>query len=659
MVESILLMGGLGLVIGAGLAAASKIFYVYVDPQIVAVEEALPGANCGGCGLPGCSANAEAIVKGKAAPNSCVAGGPDLATTIAAILGVAVEAKEPDIALPGCNYGLKDADVKFEYNGINNCRAAALISGGMKVCSIGCLGLGSCVKACPFGALEMGKEGLPVVNESKCTGCGTCERVCPKHIITLSSVTRRIMKEYTKEDCTTPCQRACPAGIDIREYINQINIGNYEKAVQIIKERNPFPTVIGRICPRPCEQECRRILQDEPVAINYLKRFVSDYEMEKGKRVLPYKAPETGKKIAIIGGGVEGMSTAFFSARLGHESTIFEADSKLGGILRSAIEKCRLPHEILDWDIEGIIEMGAKVEFNQTCGKDFTLEKLLNDGFNAVFIASGGWDSRLSRGKLSETQKIIPGIYLMIDFIKSNDEKSWGKNVVIVGNGKAALDAALKAKKYGDSVSILLKDFSDNLPKNFNLENEGIKIISSSAITKFFGKGDELIKIECINLQTNEKSIIPADTVLLSSGRMPQLIIRKADEPENDLWEGIEAYKNPLYAEEQGILANGDEFTDFKAAIKAIGAGRRATVSIHQIINGMNPYLPEKVLSQGTFIQNIFHLENVQPVSRQIMPIANSAELSEGIKIEKGFNEEMAKAESKRCLQCGLICYKH
>ena len=341
MTIAILLMGGLGLVVGIGLAIASKVFYVYVDPKIVAIDDVLPGANCGGCGMPGCSANAEAIVAGKASPNSCVAAGEETALAIANILGVSVEAKEPDIALPGCTYGVADAQTKYSYDGLNDCRAAALLSGGMKVCNIGCLGLGTCAAACPFGAIVMGPEGLPVVDEVKCTGCGTCERVCPKHIITLSSVTRRILKEYTTEDCTTPCQRACPAGINISRYIEQIVDGDYQGSVQTIKERNPFPTVIGRICPRPCENECRRQYVDEPVAINFLKRFVADYERTQNERVQPFKAPDTGRRIAVVGGGVEGLSTAFFAARLGHAAVVYEAHRPTG---RTAQQRhCQIP----------------------------------------------------------------------------------------------------------------------------------------------------------------------------------------------------------------------------------------------------------------------------------------------------------------------------
>ena len=157
------------------------------------------------------------------------------------------------------------------------------------------------------------------------------------------------MREYTTEECTTPCQRSCPAGINIREYIRQIVLGNNRRAVQVIKERNPFPAVIGRICPRPCELDCRRNYVDEPVAINYLKRFAADFEKESGERILPYKAPVSGRSVAVVGGGVEGLSAAFFTARLGHDTTVFEAGPKLGGLLRSAIAKERLPEEILDW----------------------------------------------------------------------------------------------------------------------------------------------------------------------------------------------------------------------------------------------------------------------------------------------------------------------
>ena len=169
-----------------------------------------------------------------------------------------------------------------------------LLSGGMKVCNIGCLGLGTCAAACPFGAIVMGPEGLPVVDEVKCTGCGTCERVCPKHIITLSSVTRRIFKgvhhgRLHPPPVSGPARRVSTSASNIEQIVD----GDYQGSVQTIKERNPFPTVIGRICPRPCENDCRRQYVDEPVAINFLKRFVADYERTQNERIQPFKAPDT------------------------------------------------------------------------------------------------------------------------------------------------------------------------------------------------------------------------------------------------------------------------------------------------------------------------------------------------------------------------------
>ena len=332
MLGGLLVMGGLGIVVGAGLAIASKIFYVYVDPKIEAIEDALPGANCGGCGLPGCSANAEAIVKGKASPSSCVAGGPELAAEIAEIMGVKFELREPEIAKPGCTYGVQDADLKFRYDGVQDCRAAVLLNGGSKLCPIGCLGLGTCVKACPFDALRIGPDNLPVVDMEKCTGCGTCERVCPKNIIHLTSNTLRIMHLNVLDECLAPCQQRCPAQVDIPLYIRLIDQGRDKEALQVIKESVPMPLSIGRVCPHFCESECRRNSVDEPVNINHLKRFCADKELKSGSRYETPKAPLSEKKVAIVGGGPAGLAAAYYLTRMGHASTIFEAMPKLGGI---------------------------------------------------------------------------------------------------------------------------------------------------------------------------------------------------------------------------------------------------------------------------------------------------------------------------------------
>ena len=690
MVVAISIMGIMGVVVGIGLAVASKVFYVYVDPKILAVDDALPGANCGGCGYPGCGSNAEAIVAGKSSPNSCVAAGSDVAEAIAAIMGMSVEAKEPDIAKPGCTYGVKDADIKYIYDGLSDCRAAALLSGGMKICSIGCLGLGSCVKVCQFSALSMGPEGLPVVNEKRCTGCGACERVCPKHIISLSSVTRRIMREYTTEDCTTPCQGACPAGIDICEYIHQIVLGDYHRSIQVIKERNPFPTVIGRICPRPCEDDCRRQLTDEPVAINFLKRFVADYERTIGERILPYKAPDTGRRVAVIGGGVEGLSTAFFTARLGHETTVYEATDKLGGLLRSAIAANRLSMDILNWDIEGVIEMGVQAETGKALGSDFSVDSLLEGDVEAVFLATGGWDSRLARGAGATVESPVPGMWLMIDLLRFGDDVASGINlgshVVIAGGGTSVIEAVAKSRQLGvGKITVMFREKQEDAMLTTEqvdaLRKDGVEVCFNTGITRLHGEKNRLTQLEYTDDQGLQKETISADSLIIAAGQFPQLVFTRT-QPEseteetqggsevNDIkseetdtaantvlqWEAFEPCKDPTHYDQVGLLARGDVLSDFSGAIRAIGAGRRAAAAIHQSIYGLPLTLPDNVLNPTSIIQNVDTVQEVRTDPRKIMPLCNEPDCAE---LEAGFTENMAKEEARRCLQCGLICYQH
>ncbi|MEH0023186.1 MAG: RnfABCDGE type electron transport complex subunit B [Desulfobacter sp.] len=689
MLQSILMMGGLGVAIGTALVIASKAFYVYEDPKVVAIDDALPGANCGGCGFPGCMANAEAIAKGEQDVNSCVAAGEDVAMAIAEIMGVSVSDKEPEFAGPGCHYGNEEADLNYIYKGLRDCRAAAMLMGGMKICRIGCLGLGTCVTACKFDALSIGEDHLPKVDQQKCTGCGACENICPKNIIRLTSVSRRIMREYTRDECTTPCQRACPSGIDIKEYVRLIKEGDYEGSLQVIKERMPFPTVISRICPALCEFDCRRLFQDESVAINHLKRFVCDYEMNHDKRIQPYKAPATDKRIAVIGGGVEGLAAGYFSARLGHSVAVYEASRELGGILRKAIARERLGMDVLDWDIQGIADLGVEMKTGQSAGQDFTIPELLGNGYDAVFAATGGWDSRLAISGVGGSANVFPGTYLLIDLLRSKEDANVkitaGETVVIAGGGARLPDAVEILKSLGTKQIFVI---SRKKPEDSSFDKIGIDalaqagatILYNTGITKLQGKGDALTGVAYIELDTGVKHVIDTETLIIGSGRFPELAFVPAgndaeskDETQGTdsdvttaedagvavpmTWEGVELQKKPDANRELGLLSSQDVISEYPSAVAAINGGRKAATLMHHLMYGIEYQDPETMITPKCVVQDVRTLNQVVPSPRNILDTASAREEKKD-RFSTGFSTETAKEEADRCLRCGLVCYE-
>jgi formate dehydrogenase beta subunit len=683
MLSAILLMFFIGLIAGLALAVASKVFYVWEDPKELAIADTLPGANCGACGYPGCKASAQAIATKQAPVNVCMVGGFEVVQAVGEIMGIKAYATEPEFAQPGCTYGIGEADLIYFYNGVQDCRAASLLYGGSKLCPIGCIGLGTCIKACQFNALSMGDDNLPMVNHRRCVGCGACEKICPKNIITLTSTTRRIISEYIADECTSPCERGCPTGINIRGYIREIIKGNYEKALLTIKEKCPLPLVCGYICPAPCELNCRRNLIDEPVAINLLKRFVADHEMTTGKHIHPYKASNNDRKVALIGGGAEGLTAAYYMARLGYRPTIFEAKPELGGVLRYIIAEDRLPRNVLDHDIKGILEMGVQAKTNTTMGRDFTVNSLLKDGFDAVILTSGGYDSRkiLHPGK-KRYDAPCRGLYVMLDFLSAcaqGEPIELGRRVAIVDSGLKSLDAAGKCRDLGAEKVTIISDQPINLMStefhdNLELRRNGIEVRPSTVVTAIGGVPES---IELITLEDNDprhqtlnqSEFIDVDTLILSAGRLPELVfVNCSHQPGSSTdkirWHTIETFHTFPEAARKGLFSSPEpgRISDSAAVVKSILSGRRLARAVHQYFTDEIITPVENLTIESDNILDVAQVHNVDSSVRQSPPILDVEGDSKSAwifpQLFPGLDKLGATREANRCLQCGLICYK-
>jgi formate dehydrogenase beta subunit len=679
------------LVCGVVLSVASKVFYVYEDPRIAEVESFTAGANCGGCGYAGCSAAAVAVVAGEAPPSVCIVAGAESASNIAAVMGIDPGTAEALISYNTCTGGDR-AEIKYHYMGINSCQALASLSGGQRVCPVGCLGLGDCVRACAFDALKMGPHGYPVVNEMKCVGCGACEKVCPKDIMEIKTMSQKLLHLNQYDDRIAPCQQTCPAEIDIPKYIYQTKIGDYEGAVNTIRERNPLLLSCGRVCPHPCENKCRRGIEDEPVSINQLKRFVADYEMNSGRRLPVSCAPDTGKKVAVIGGGPAGLSNAFFLRRLGHAVTIFDAMPKLGGMIRYGIPEYRLPKEVLAWEIQGILDLGVEHKPNMKLGKDFDIGSLMAAGFDAVFLGIGAWKDYTLRAEGEDLEGCYTGINFLTNFAlwqqeKPHDKRPFvGKKCVVIGGGNTAIDCVRTLIRLGaDEVSIVYRRTRKEMPANMveieAAEHEGVNFTFLAAPTRVIGDEEgKVVGLEYLKMELGEpdasgrrspipiegsETVMDIDMLITAIGQGPDIFFKdESKRLDEDLkvtrWNTIDsADPVALQSSIPYIFTGGDAATGADLVVSAIGAGRRAARSIHMYLTGQDVTPPAKTLFKNNIPVSIFKsVPGLTKIPRTKMPeLPVDERIKSFVEADLVISEEEARYESNRCLQCCLICY--
>ncbi len=496
--------------------------------------------------------------------------------------------------------------------------------------------------------------------------------------------TRKLLLELLLDthygDCVAPCSVTCPANVDIQGYLALIRHGEYLEAVRLIKEKIPMPATIGRVCPHPCEGACRRHLVDEPVNINHCKRFVADFEMKSGMRILPEVPHETGHHVAVVGGGPAGLSAAYYLRALGHGVTIFEAREKLGGMLRYGIPEYRLPKKILDWEIDGILSLGVRVRTGVVWGRDFTLDDLKKEGFGAIFLAIGAWASR----KLGIVGEELDGVVSGVDFLENigaGKPVKVGRRVVVIGGGNVAIDAARSALRLGaEKVTILYRRSRKEMPASHEeieaAEAEGVDIHLLAAPTRVLGDNGHVRQLEYIRMELGEpdasgrrrpvpvqgsETLLDVDQVISAIGQYPVVLTPDQDPGMEKIpitrWSTIGGDPRSMHTGAEMIFVGGDLFRGPMTVVAALADGRKAAYSLNRFFQA-GKVEPEPLhfnISKGDLQQidkEPFGVYKVIP--RERMPEVDvSRRLKNFMEVELGLDEAQAKREAERCLVCG------
>ena len=689
MIEAVMVMLGVGATCGAALSLASKIFYVYEDPRIAEVEGLLAGANCGGCGYPGCAGAAAAVVAGGAPPGVCVIGDMEMAVAVAGVMGIDPGSMEPLLSLNTCDGGDR-ADDRFEYMGVNTCLAMAACYGGKRECRVGCLGLGDCIRSCKFDAIHMGDEGYPVVVEAKCVGCGACEKACPKSILTVRTMSQRLLHFNQEDDALAPCQQTCPAEIDIPTYIDCVRRGDYEGAVNTIRERNPLLLTCGRVCPHPCEDYCRRGLEEEPVSINQLKRFAADYEMNSGSRLPIPCAPDTDKKVAVVGGGPAGLTCAYFLRRLGHGVTIFDMMPKLGGMVRYGIPEYRLPKKVLEWEIDGILNLGIEHRSNVKLGGDFDIKSLKEEGFDAIFLGVGAWKDYSLRAEGEDLKGCFTGIDFLTRFAADQQSEQpardipIGRKCIVIGGGNTAIDCVRTLVRLGaEEVSIVYRRTRKEMPANeveiVAAEHEGVQFHFLAAPTRLTGDDQgQVTHLEYQKMELGEpdasgrrrpvpiegsETLMETDMVITAIGQGPDVSFISEESDISSLgltrWNTIDGDPETLQSSIPYIFAAGDAYTGASLVVEAIGGGRRAARAIHLYLAEEDVVPVPQSLQKKHIPESLFErVEGIRASKRAEMPELPVKERIQTFEeADLVLAEQDALSEANRCLNCCRLCY--
>lgn len=553
-----------------------------------------------------------------------------------------------------------------------------------------------------FGTPNMSRSNyIAQVDAEKCAACGQCVETCPANAIKLGQnlCTKepivyqpkplpddhnwgpdrynpdfRDNYENTHKSGAAPCKSTCPAHISVQGYIKLAALGKYKEALELIKKENPFPAVCGRICPHNCESECTRGHLDEPVAIDDIKRFIADLELQEENRFIPEKLFDySDKKIAIIGAGPAGLSCAFYLAIKGYTITVFEKEEKLGGMLTLGIPSYRLEKNVVEAEIDVLKQMGVTFKTGVEVGKDITIPQLREEGYNGFFLAIGAQGGRKLNIEGADHKDVIAGVDFLRDVNLGKSVVTPGQ-VVVIGGGNVAIDVARTATRTGaSSVSMFCLESEKEMPAQddevVEAKEEKVEIQNGWGPNRVIIQDGKITGVEFIRCtrvfneegrfapeyDVKDTKIVPADTVLLSIGQSIEW---------GALLKGSKVVVNPngtvvadaftLQTAEELIFAGGDAVTGPKFAIDAIAAGKEGADSLHRAVQEGQSL----TLGRNRRIFDVLDKENIDftgydKVKRTVVKRDASKENTFSDP-RMTLTQEQIEAETNRCLKCGV-----
>jgi NADPH-dependent glutamate synthase beta subunit-like oxidoreductase len=513
-----------------------------------------------------------------------------------------------------------------------------------------------------------------------CSHCDTCAFVCPQDV-QFSSVVR-VLREIAVKDAyvdpaafeqlgTGPCKASCPAHISIPGFIAAISQGKYTEGLKLIKREMPFPGVCGRVCPHPCEGDCNRGKVDEPIAIEYLKRFLADVDLSSDLSFLPERKSQKEDKVAIVGAGPAGLTAAYYLAIEGYRVTVFEKLPVAGGMMAVGIPEYRLPRDILQAEVDVIKALGVEIKLNFAIGKDLSFEDLQKE-FKAVFVSVGCHQAmKLGIPGEDELDGVVDCITFLRDINLGNPPVNKGR-LVVLGGGNAAIDSARVAKRLGyDDVAILYRRTREEMPASpWEVEEaieEGIDLEFLTAPMKIVGTNGRVSGLECIRMSMGEPDEsgrrkpsptegsefpVKADVIVVAIGQRSELSFLGNGNgvnisPKNT----IEVDPMTAATNVEGVFAGGDVASGPRIVVEAVAFGKRAAISIDRYIKGQDIKAGREKEWKGM----VFEPDHIERSARQPLLRLPLVERNGSFKeVDLGFNEEQAVCEADRCLRlCG------